>query len=379
MADELKRYLELGKGLAVAESINGSNELIATLNLTPGALDPADLVGVDLILASVGGVPKSTTLTALSTSLEALTHAAWQVDNIRLDGNTVSTTSTNGDLLLIPNGTGKVGVATATPAAPLHVNGDITTAGGIYTGGSSSAKGTLRIDSNGNATLAKVDIIGNVNSNVISTITNSNSGTNAQARLYLYNDLGGSGAALFLCSSGYVGGYANAAGLWNGLNGPIKFATNNIVRVDITAAGDINNISGSYQTNGITRIDANGNGTLSSLAVNSASGVLAVYNDAAEKFRISSKSSPTYYFTIDHNGNENVAKNAMKVIQFSGVTQFSFSNGGTLSCPGLALSSFMNLPSVARGTPSARDVFIDETGSRIAVFIGGAWKYAALT
>jgi hypothetical protein len=37
------------------------------------------------------------------------------VDNINLSGNTISTTNTNGDLLLDPNGTGKVGVNELSP------------------------------------------------------------------------------------------------------------------------------------------------------------------------------------------------------------------------------------------------------------------------
>ncbi len=39
---------------------------------------------------------------------ESLKVDQWNVDNLRLDGNTVSTTDTNGDLILDPNGTGRV-------------------------------------------------------------------------------------------------------------------------------------------------------------------------------------------------------------------------------------------------------------------------------
>ena len=38
------------------------------------------------------------------------------VDNIRIDGNTISSTDTNGDITLSPNGTGAVGIGTASPA-----------------------------------------------------------------------------------------------------------------------------------------------------------------------------------------------------------------------------------------------------------------------
>jgi hypothetical protein len=38
-------------------------------------------------------------------------------DNIKVDGNTISSTNTNGNILVVPNGTGKVGVGTASPNA----------------------------------------------------------------------------------------------------------------------------------------------------------------------------------------------------------------------------------------------------------------------
>jgi hypothetical protein len=65
---------------------------------------------VDINGGSIDGV-------TLGTS-SALTEA--QIDNINLNGNTVSSTNTNGNLLLAPNGTGAVGLGTASPAARFH-------------------------------------------------------------------------------------------------------------------------------------------------------------------------------------------------------------------------------------------------------------------
>jgi len=48
-----------------------------------------------------------------------------QTDNLQLDGNTISSTDTDGDLLLMPNGTGNVGIGTAAPAEKLDINGTI--------------------------------------------------------------------------------------------------------------------------------------------------------------------------------------------------------------------------------------------------------------
>ena len=47
------------------------------------------------------------------------------VDNLQLDGNTFSSTDTNGDILLTPNGTGNVGIGETNPTQKLEVNGNI--------------------------------------------------------------------------------------------------------------------------------------------------------------------------------------------------------------------------------------------------------------
>jgi len=45
--------------------------------------------------------------------------------------------------------TGVVGIGSAAPTAPLHVIGDVTLSGGLYTGGNSTTKGSLRISTAG--------------------------------------------------------------------------------------------------------------------------------------------------------------------------------------------------------------------------------------
>lgn len=45
------------------------------------------------------------------------------VDNLRLDGNTISSTNTNGDITLTPNGTGKVVISEAGSAVSGYVSG----------------------------------------------------------------------------------------------------------------------------------------------------------------------------------------------------------------------------------------------------------------
>ena len=78
----------------------------------------------------------------------------------------------------------------------------------------------------------------NSNTNYNSYIgTNTNSGSSAQSRIQLYNDLSGSGAAMFLTSSGWGSGYANSFGVWNYLNGAVLFATNGLERFRVASNG----------------------------------------------------------------------------------------------------------------------------------------------
>ena len=51
------------------------------------------------------------------------------IDNLRLDGNTISSTNTNGDIYLMPNGSGEVGIGTTSPSYKLDVNGHARTRG----------------------------------------------------------------------------------------------------------------------------------------------------------------------------------------------------------------------------------------------------------
>jgi len=67
------------------------------------------------------------------------------VDNLSLNGNTLSTTNANGDLILAPNGTGTVSLtgtkaSTSTSTGALIVAGGVGIAGDLYLGGSFSGQ-----------------------------------------------------------------------------------------------------------------------------------------------------------------------------------------------------------------------------------------------
>lgn len=68
------------------------------------------------------------------------------VDNLRLDGNTISSTNTNGNIDIAPNGSGRVGVGIAVPDGKFHVH-----SGSAGTVTASAAASTLVLESSGAA------------------------------------------------------------------------------------------------------------------------------------------------------------------------------------------------------------------------------------
>ena len=82
-----------GKGAPLTNSELDSN----FTNLNDGITSSVGITGGTINGATIGATTPST---GVFTQLD--------VDNVRIDGNTVSTTNTNGDLTLDPNGTGQV-------------------------------------------------------------------------------------------------------------------------------------------------------------------------------------------------------------------------------------------------------------------------------
>lgn len=64
--------------------------------------------------------------------LQGIRVADMQADNILIDGNTISSADVNGDIILTPNGTGKVGIKTATPSGTAHIKSGASGFAGSY-------------------------------------------------------------------------------------------------------------------------------------------------------------------------------------------------------------------------------------------------------
>lgn len=87
---------------------------------------------------------------------------ALQVDNLNFNGNTISSTDTNGDITLDPNGTGdvivasgNVGIGTTSPAAQFHVNSGLANLAGLFESTDAGATITLIDDSTTGGSVAE--------------------------------------------------------------------------------------------------------------------------------------------------------------------------------------------------------------------------------
>ena len=151
-------------GNVQAAIFNGTSALLGTLNLSAGAItDSSGAISFDNEnLSTSGSVTVGTMLLAggsisdssgaidfanenLATtgtlSAGVITGTQLNVDNLRLDGNTLSSTNTDGNILLVPNGSGLVDIQ------KLLTTVDITSTGTVSVTGQLNAD-NLRIDGN---------------------------------------------------------------------------------------------------------------------------------------------------------------------------------------------------------------------------------------
>jgi hypothetical protein len=116
-----------------------------------------------------------------------------KVDNLDLNGNTISTTDSNGNLVLAPNGTGKVSL-TSSNAASSTSTGALVVTGGVGIGGALYVGGLIQADS---ASFASINN---------TPIGNSTASTGAFTTLSASSTLGVTGASTFTGAATFNGG-----------------------------------------------------------------------------------------------------------------------------------------------------------------------------
>ena len=130
---------------ALTFAAGGSNQ---DINLTPSGTGEVNIPKVDIDSGTIDGV-------TISTSTASLT--LLDVDNIRIDSNTISSTDTNGNITLAPNGTGDVQLDADTVRI-----GDSGAAATLTTNGA----GNLTLNTNGGTNSGTITINQGINGNI---------------------------------------------------------------------------------------------------------------------------------------------------------------------------------------------------------------------
>ena len=107
-------------GLLPTIANSGDNRILTSTGTSVGINAESNLTfnGTSLVVAAGGGLTSPT-----GNFTTSISGALLNVDNLRLDGNTISSTNNNGNILISPDGTGRVGIRTTTPSGSLHVVG----------------------------------------------------------------------------------------------------------------------------------------------------------------------------------------------------------------------------------------------------------------
>jgi len=215
---------------------------------------------------------------ALTASSALITDASSKLDNLKVDnldlnGNTLSTTNTDGDLVFAPNGTGKVSltssnVANNTSTGALVVTGGVGIGGALYVGGLLSA---------GNSSFTSINN---------TPIGNSTASTGAFTTLAASSTLTVTGEATF--NGGVkIGADTLAEYIYDTVGGAITAGTGititnsdvgNTSTVSITNTGVTANTYGS--TTAIPVITVNAQGQLTSVTTASITTTLGISSDS---------------------------------------------------------------------------------------------------
>jgi len=269
------------------------------------------------------------------------------IDNITIDGNTISSTDTNGDINISPDGTGTVVIDTDLDVDNINVNGNTVS--------STDTNGDINLSPNGTGTVVidtdlDVDNI-NVNGNTVSsTDTNGdiNLSPNGTGTVVIDTDLD--------VDNINVNGNTVSS---TDTNGDINLSPNGTGTVVIDTDLDVDNINvngntvSSTDTNGDINLSPNGTGTV-------------VINTDLDVDNINVNGNTI--ISTDTNGNIALTPNGTGEVDISKVDIDSGTiDGTTIGASSAAAGTFTTLTASGDLTVDTDTLYVDSTNNRVGV------------
>jgi len=222
---------------------NGGDRLyIGTGTETAGAAANIEVIGgkyFTSMLDHVHGTNTASSAVILDSNQKI---DVWNVDNLTMNGNTLSSTDTNGDITVDPNGTGNIVLQGPTNAnGNVAVTGQLTINGALAQTGTSSVTGILNVDNlrlDGN-TLSSTDTNGNINfapNGTGETIVNSTSSIKIPVGTTAQRPSNSTGQIRFNSTDGRFEGYDGNA--WAGLGGVVDVDQDTFIRAETAPTND---------------------------------------------------------------------------------------------------------------------------------------------
>jgi len=163
-----------------------TTDTLTNKSISGSANTLSNIANSSLVNSSVTIGSTTVSLGGTSTSLAGVTQL--DVDNIRIDGNSISATNANGNVVLAPNGTGSVDVSSARITNLAEPIADSDAATKYYVDAARSGldvKGSVRVATTGNITLSGTQVIDGVALSVGDRVLVKDQSTGSQNGIYV--------------------------------------------------------------------------------------------------------------------------------------------------------------------------------------------------
>jgi len=222
---------------------NGGDRLyIGTGTETAGAAANIEVIGGKYFTAMLDHVHGTNTASSAVILDSNQKIDIWNVDNLTMNGNSITSTDTNGDITVDPNGTGTIVLQGPTNQnGDLAVVGQMTINGALAQTGTSSVTGILNVDNlrlDGN-TLSSTDTNGNINfapNGTGETIVNSTTSIKIPVGTTAQRPSNSTGQIRFNTTDGRFEGYDGNA--WAGLGGVVDVDQDTFIRAETAPTND---------------------------------------------------------------------------------------------------------------------------------------------